>query len=67
MHVNKQRRKFSDFVQMADEVSLANVAKPGGDTIFGKISRKEIPANIFYEDDQVNQFKLEQKIINCNQ
>lgn len=38
---------------MADEVSKAQVAKPGGDTIFGKILRKEIPAKIIYEDDQV--------------
>lgn len=38
---------------MADEVSRAQSAQPGGDTIFGKIIRKEIPANIIYEDDQV--------------
>lgn len=38
---------------MADEVSRAQSALPGGDTIFGKIIRKEIPANIIYEDDQV--------------
>ncbi|KAL0963192.1 hypothetical protein UPYG_G00350920 [Umbra pygmaea] len=37
---------------MADEVAKAQVAQPGGDTIFGKIIRKEIPANIFFEDDQ---------------
>ncbi|XP_077099549.1 adenosine 5'-monophosphoramidase HINT1 [Siphateles boraxobius] len=37
---------------MADEVSRAQSAQPGGDTIFGKIIRKEIPANIIYEDDQ---------------
>ncbi|MBN3294292.1 HINT1 protein, partial [Polypterus senegalus] len=37
---------------MADEVTKAQVAQPGGDTIFGKIIRKEIPAKIFYEDDQ---------------
>uniref|UniRef100_A0A9J8AXJ4 Histidine triad nucleotide binding protein 1 n=1 Tax=Cyprinus carpio carpio TaxID=630221 RepID=A0A9J8AXJ4_CYPCA len=37
---------------MADEVAQAQSAQPGGDTIFGKIIRKEIPANIFYEDDQ---------------
>ncbi|XP_053557625.1 adenosine 5'-monophosphoramidase HINT1 [Bombina bombina] len=37
---------------MADEISKAQAAKPGGDTIFGKIIRKEIPANIFYEDEQ---------------
>ncbi|NXY75125.1 HINT1 protein, partial [Glareola pratincola] len=37
---------------MADEISKAQAARPGGDTIFGKIIRKEIPANIIYEDDQ---------------
>ncbi|KAB0377179.1 hypothetical protein FD755_011623 [Muntiacus reevesi] len=37
---------------MADEIAKAQVARPGGDTIFGKIIRKEIPAKIFYEDDQ---------------
>lgn len=38
---------------MADEMAKAQAAQPGGDTIFGKIVRKEIPANIIYEDDQV--------------
>ena len=38
---------------MSDECQLAQTAKPGGDTIFGKIVRKEIPADIIYEDDQV--------------
>lgn len=33
------------------EVAKAQEAKPGGDTIFGKIIRKEIPAKIVYEDD----------------
>ncbi|XP_075691868.1 adenosine 5'-monophosphoramidase HINT1 [Rhinoderma darwinii] len=37
---------------MADEISKALAARPGGDTLFGKIIRKEIPANIFYEDEQ---------------
>uniref|UniRef100_A0A8C3VH31 Histidine triad nucleotide binding protein 1 n=1 Tax=Catharus ustulatus TaxID=91951 RepID=A0A8C3VH31_CATUS len=37
---------------MADEISRAQAARPGGDTIFGKIIRKEIPANIIYEDEQ---------------
>ena len=36
------------------EVEKAATAKPGGDTIFGKIIRKEIPAKIIYEDDQVS-------------
>ncbi|XP_007890715.1 histidine triad nucleotide-binding protein 1 isoform X1 [Callorhinchus milii] len=37
---------------MADEIRKAQIAKPGGDTIFGKIIRKEIPAKIIHEDDQ---------------
>uniref|UniRef100_A0A8C3C6N9 Histidine triad nucleotide binding protein 1 n=1 Tax=Cairina moschata TaxID=8855 RepID=A0A8C3C6N9_CAIMO len=37
---------------MSDEISKAQAARPGGDTIFGKIIRKEIPANIIYEDEQ---------------
>ncbi|CAF97091.1 unnamed protein product [Tetraodon nigroviridis] len=36
---------------MADEIAKAQAAKPGGDTIFGKIIRKEIPAKVIYEDD----------------
>lgn len=38
---------------MADEITKAQAARPGGDTIFGKIIRKEIPVNLLYEDDQV--------------
>ncbi|NXF41539.1 HINT1 protein, partial [Nyctibius bracteatus] len=37
---------------MAEEISKAQAARPGGDTIFGKIIRKEIPASIIYEDEQ---------------
>ncbi|XP_028278451.1 adenosine 5'-monophosphoramidase HINT1 [Parambassis ranga] len=37
---------------MADETAKAQIATPGGDTIFGKIVRKEIPVNFIYEDDQ---------------
>lgn len=39
---------------MADEIAKAQSAQPGGDTIFGKIIRKEIPAKIIYEDEQVS-------------
>ena len=39
---------------MSDEVNLAQTAKPGGDTIFGKIIRKEIKADIIYEDEKVS-------------
>lgn len=38
---------------MANEVHLAQTAQPGGDTIFGKILRKEIPCNYIYEDNLV--------------
>ncbi|XP_019372835.1 PREDICTED: histidine triad nucleotide-binding protein 1 [Gavialis gangeticus] len=37
---------------MADEISRAQAARPGGDTIFGKIIRKEIPASVIFEDEQ---------------
>ena len=36
-----------------DEIDKARVAKPGGDTIFGKIIRGEIPTTFLHEDDQV--------------
>ncbi|KAF2354861.1 Histidine triad (HIT) protein [Trinorchestia longiramus] len=39
-------------VAMSDEVAKAQTAQPGGDTIFGKILRKEIPTKFIYEDDQ---------------
>uniref|UniRef100_A0A2K6SZL2 HIT domain-containing protein n=1 Tax=Saimiri boliviensis boliviensis TaxID=39432 RepID=A0A2K6SZL2_SAIBB len=37
---------------VADEIARVQVAQPGGDTIFGKIIRKEIPAKVMFEDDQ---------------
>ncbi|RZF44358.1 hypothetical protein LSTR_LSTR017601, partial [Laodelphax striatellus] len=37
---------------MADEVGKSQTAAPGGDTIFGKILRKEIPCTFIYEDDK---------------
>lgn len=36
---------------MADEVEKAQTAQAGGDTIFGKILRKEIPCEFIYEDE----------------
>ncbi|KAK0140629.1 Histidine triad nucleotide-binding protein 1 [Merluccius polli] len=36
---------------MADEIAKSQAALPGGDTIFGKIIRKEIPATLIHEDD----------------
>uniref|UniRef100_A0A8K9Y3B9 Uncharacterized protein n=1 Tax=Oncorhynchus mykiss TaxID=8022 RepID=A0A8K9Y3B9_ONCMY len=32
-----------------DEIAKAQVSQPGGDTIFGKIIRKEIPAKILFD------------------
>ena len=39
---------------MSSEVDKAQHATPGGDTIFGKIARGEIPTKFIHEDDQVN-------------
>ena len=39
---------------MANETDKAQTAAPGGDTIFGKIVRKEIKTDFIWEDDQVN-------------
>lgn len=39
--------------EMANEVQLAQNAQQSGDTIFGKILRKEIPCNFIYEDNLV--------------
>ena len=38
---------------MADEVQASQTAKPGGDTIFGKIVRGEIPTTFIHEDEKV--------------
>ncbi|KAF7634583.1 HIT domain-containing protein [Meloidogyne graminicola] len=54
----KQQRK--GFSKMTDEIAKAQTAvTPSNvtDTIFGKIIRKEIPANIIYEDNEVLAFK----------
>lgn len=42
--------------KMASEQELAQTAAPGGDTIFGKILRGEIPTKFIYEDEQVSHF-----------
>lgn len=47
----------SPTLKMADEVKEAQKANPEGDTIFGKILRKEIPCNFIYEDDKVSDLK----------
>lgn len=41
---------------LSDEALKAQKAKPGGDTIFGKIIRREMPAKIIYEDEEVQNF-----------
>ena len=41
----------------SDEQARAQSAAPGGDTIFGKIIRGEIPCNKVYEDDQSLAFR----------
>ncbi|XP_058798341.1 adenosine 5'-monophosphoramidase HINT1 [Phymastichus coffea] len=45
-------RIISNTRKMASEVEKAQSATPGGDTIFGKILRKEIPCKFIYEDDR---------------
>ena len=40
---------------MAAEVEAAREARVGGDTIFGKIVRGEIPCSFIYQDDQVRE------------
>ena len=42
-----------DSADMSGEVEKAQTATPGGDTIFGKIARGEIPTDFIHEDDQV--------------
>lgn len=44
---------FTNSNSMSSEVEKAQGASPGGDTIFGKILRGEIPTSFIYEDDQV--------------
>ena len=38
---------------MANEVEKAQQSQPGGDTIFGKIIRGEIPTDFLHQDDKV--------------
>jgi hypothetical protein len=51
-HEREQEHPHSDHAIMGDEVTLAAIAAvqghDGGDTIFGKIIRKEISAEIVY-------------------
>ena len=56
-----------------DEMSKAKLAAEeyqggkytSGDTIFGKILRKEIPADVVYEDDKVFNFQVLVHIFCC--
>lgn len=49
--------------KMSSEQEKAQTAKPTGDTIFGKITRKEIPTNFLHEDDLVSLLML---VATCN-
>lgn len=56
----KNNLKYTNFhrlslfnIRMSNEVEKAQTACIEEDTIFGKIIRKEIPAKIIYEDDEV--------------
>ncbi|EME30837.1 Histidine triad nucleotide-binding protein 1 [Galdieria sulphuraria] len=44
-------KSFQSFAMAHKEVGLDPPKDPKADTIFGKIARKEIPADIIYEDD----------------
>nr|CAD7463659.1 unnamed protein product [Timema tahoe] len=46
------RQLYSNFTNMADEVQKSRSAVPVGDSIFGKILRKEIPCKYIYEDEK---------------
>ncbi|VDM98419.1 unnamed protein product [Thelazia callipaeda] len=56
--ISQQYRQWNANIlgKMASEVCKAQTAGPGGDTIFGKIARKEIPAQIIMEDDDTMAF-----------
>jgi len=53
-------------IGMASETEKAQTAKPGGDTIFGKIVRGEIPTKFIYEDEQVDLYMFSDSIQNDN-
>nr|CAD2135183.1 unnamed protein product [Meloidogyne enterolobii] len=58
--LTRQQGNLFSFSKMSDEAAKAQTAVPPSqptDTIFGKIIRKEIPANIIYEDNEVLAFK----------
>ncbi|KAL7677749.1 hypothetical protein ACOME3_003986 [Neoechinorhynchus agilis] len=43
--------------QMSEEVKKAQLASKSNDTIFGKIVRREIPADIIFEDEKCLAFR----------
>ena len=51
------RRKAKIFLEVGKHDFVMWLHFPVGDTIFGKIIRKEIPAAILYEDDKCLAFK----------
>lgn len=60
LYSNITRKQLRNSLRkMASEVEKAQVAKAGGDTIFGKIARKEIPAKIIMEDEHVSQLLID--------
>lgn len=48
------KQNYCSNTTMSSEEANAQSAKPGGDTIFGKILRKEIPCKFIYEDEKVS-------------
>lgn len=57
LNSNKLNSLFVNVIghcNMASEVEKSQSASAGGDTIFGKILRKEIPSKFIYEDDKVS-------------
>merc|ERR1712168_1424801 len=52
----KPKQEGVDSEGSAGSEASTTSAKEGGDTIFGKIIRKEIPAKIVYEDDEALAF-----------
>ena len=52
----KPKQEGADAESGDASATAAAAAKEGGDTIFGKIIRKEIPAKIVYEDDEALAF-----------
>ncbi|EFO21072.2 hypothetical protein LOAG_07417 [Loa loa] len=56
--IYQQKQQWHSYMlrKMKSEVEKAQTAGPESDTIFGKIIRKEIPAKIIMEDDDILAF-----------